>query len=186
MISFPDKNRRLHLLSFSIKSADGKKAERVLAYLAFPEIKHLNAKERETIFMEEIRIVHRFPDRDLALIKFPASNAPFFEIGEMPSPGDFVFSCGNWIGLAPSPTAGQVIRAPAGGDHFLARMPAALGDSGSGVFDREGKLVGISSTATPEGFRNFKEFFQFTSSCSEVPDKTEVERLIAEDRTKFR
>ena len=179
-------HQRIHLITFVGGHGRERPTEERIYFLPFPDPRRLTFDERRQVSLNEIRIVHQFSGQDLALIKLPKSHAPFFEIGETPLRGEWVFASGNGISAAPFSTAGKIVKVADQSGRFLARMPSALGDSGGPIFNGEGKLVGIFSKLTPEGAVRWKGLRWFQNSCCEIPDKSRIEKLISADRSRSR
>lgn len=129
-----------------------------------------------------VRLVHKFPGRDLAIVKFPRSNAPYFaRTTPNKAANSGVFSSGSGISASPSASAGR-IRGAIGPKKLLISMPVSPGDSGGPVFDERGRLLGVLSEAMSNGDRRSFGGRDIQLSTIELPDWAAVDKIIAADR----
>lgn len=187
-IQTPDATRRHHLILTRINSEKNSrtKTDVVLSYIPFPIPRPLGKRDSRLMRISQARVIHRFAGRDLALIKVPASKAPYFKIGKPGPEGDWVFSSGNGLASAPFPSSGKIIRVNKKNTRFLIRMPAAFGDSGGPIFNRKGELVGVFAEGTTIGVKDAPGLRFLQNTQAEIPDRMLLERLIAADRKSLR
>ena len=131
-----------------------------------------------------VRIVHKWPDSDLALIKVPLSDQPHFTLADSPpARGDVLFAPGNPMNEAPRPSAGQLLRLSQKKNSYrlMTSIPVTPGDSGGPAADTLGNLVGVAS----KGYATLNRSWpRFTNSSFIRPKSAELQRLIEEDRRK--
>ncbi len=110
--------------------------------------------------------------KDCGMIRFdPAGrDLAVAELGSMEglSEGDWIISFGHTFGIEKQPFRPPVLRLGRviGLSPSVIRMDAPLssGDSGGGVFDLDGRLIGINSTAGPEPDMNSATTIDFAKS----------------------
>ena len=172
--------QRLHL---SASPKEGKQQSRTIGTVRLVEFPHSKKKIGQSS-LKTISIIHRFPGQDLSLIKLPPSQAPYFEIGETPASGDWLFCSGNGMSGAPSPSAGPMIRIEKNGKSILMQAPATFGDSGSPTFNSQGQLVGILSRTAIGHPQTWKGLRIAQNVFCETLDNSKIEALISADRLK--
>ena len=131
-----------------------------------------------------VRIVSEWPESDLALIKIPVKNSSYFRVAKSPPKvGEVLFTPGNPIAAAPQASAGQVLESSRREESFrlFTSIPLTPGDSGGPAANSGGTLVGVASRGLPEKEGALRSLI---NSSFILPDRAEMERLIAEDRLK--
>ena len=102
-------------------------------------------------------LLRRDASRDLCLLGVPglqASATPLRSRAEL-RVGEIVYAVGNPLGLELSVSAGLVSALPATGEpHIYTNAPLSPGSSGGGLFDADGRLVGITTAVFHYG-QNF-------------------------------
>lgn len=99
----------------------------------------------------QAKVVKLDPKSDLAILKINASKGPlpFSEIGSAESSeiGDLVLAIGNPFGLDQTVTSGIISAKKTIMGAYVIQTDAAIniGNSGGGLFDVEGRLIGINS-----------------------------------------
>ena len=129
-----------------------------------------------------VRIVSEWPESDLALIKIPLKKMRYFEVAKVaPKVGEVLFTPGNPITEMPEASAGQVLESSRREKSFrlFTSVPLTPGDSGGPAADSGGTLVGVASRGLPEKEGALRSLI---NSSFILPDRAEMERLIAEDR----
>lgn len=94
------------------------------------------------------------PDRDLCHLDVPGLAAPSAELAPAPvKTGQRVYAIGAPEGLELTISEGLVssIREFEGSQYIQTSAPISAGSSGGGLFDTEGRLVGITAFFVPEG-----------------------------------
>lgn len=133
-----------------------------------------------THFIQEVRIVKRFPLRDFAIIKIPITEAKFFPIANKWEPEEVAYASGNGISDVPGNSAGHFNHS-IGKNRIIASIPQTQGDSGGPIFNTNGELIGITSMLWPQwGMR--KRFLQNSILIRIHPD--EIKTIIRNDRVK--
>ena len=125
-----------------------------------------------------IRLVHRFPGADLALIHIPhAPTATFQLTPHPPSTDTTVFSYGS--NLSGSASAGKVLQVSPGRRTWklTTSIPLRKGDSGGPVMDPSGRIVAIVSRGQTRPFSK-----QLTATIANGVPSSTVQALIAKDR----
>ena len=131
-----------------------------------------------------VRIVSEWPESDLALIKVPLKNSRYFKLAKSPPKvGEVLFTPGNPITAAAQASAGQVLESSRREQSFrlFTSIPLTPGDSGGPAADTGGTLVGVASRGLPSKEGALRSLI---NSSFILPNKAEMERLIAEDRRK--
>lgn len=99
----------------------------------------------------QAKVIKIDPKSDLAILKISADKMqfPFAEIGSTESAeiGDFVLAIGNPFGLDQTVTNGIISAKKTIMGNYVLQTDAAIniGNSGGGLFDTEGRLVGVNS-----------------------------------------
>lgn len=95
------------------------------------------------------------PNLDLALINVPGAPCPCAKVIDvMPIPGDIVYIVGFPYGMAKVVTSGEVQGRVIiqGIEYVLTTAPARPGNSGGGVFNSRGELIGILVMGDTTGY----------------------------------
>lgn len=92
---------------------------------------------------------------DLALLQLPAGNYPTVEIGDSDAlrAGEGVVAIGAPLGLEQTVSSGEIaaLRQVDGERFIQISVPISRGSSGGGLFDRNGRLVGITTASATMG-----------------------------------
>ena len=129
-----------------------------------------------------VRIVFKWPESDLALIKIPLEKSRYFRVAmSPPKVGEVLFTPGNPIRVAAQASAGQVLESSRREQSYrlFTSIPLTPGDSGGPAADPSGTLVGVASRGLPAKEGALRSLI---NSSFILPKKAEMERLIAEDR----
>ncbi len=126
-----------------------------------------------------VRLVHRFPGADLALIHLPRTPAATFQLAPRPpAPDTTVFSYGS--NLSGSASAGKILQATRHGRtwRLTTSIPLRKGDSGGPVMDPSGRLVAIVSRGRTRPFSK-----QLTATIANGVSPEAVRALVESDRS---
>lgn len=122
--------------------------------------RHVARRGRHQITLRDGRqltseVVARHPDRDLAILKIPATGLPAITVGDSATvrPGQLVFAIGHPIGFRDAVTSGIIVAAgqatttdgPRTGDWLQADVTLLPGNSGGPLVDVAGRVIGIST-----------------------------------------
>ena len=90
------------------------------------------------------------PNHDLALIHADIVGTPHFDLAERVNRGETIYVLGSPLALTNTLTTGMVAKLD--GDETLLDCGVLPGNSGSAVFDEDGKLVGVATAGYIVGF----------------------------------
>lgn len=122
--------------------------------------RHVARRDRHQITLRDGRqfaseVVARHPDRDLAILKIPATGLPAITVGDSATvrPGQLIFAIGHPIGFRDAVTSGIIVAAgqatttegPRTGDWLQADVTLLPGNSGGPLVDVGGRVIGIST-----------------------------------------
>ncbi len=95
------------------------------------------------------------PHLDLALVRIPPGNYPSVQLGDSDAlrAGERVVAIGAPLGLEQTVSSGEVaaLRLMDGERIIQISVPISHGSSGGGLFDRKGRLVGITTASATDG-----------------------------------
>jgi hypothetical protein len=179
ILTSPSDTKRIHVCQLQLQFKDGSTVNLKRYVQAYPWKKlGLEGIPRKAIRPGNIRLVHRFPGRDLALVKIPQKGKNFFKFGKRPAAGAVLFSSGNSQASQPGASSGFVKKITKR-NLMITSMPLAPGDSGGPAMDASGGLVGIVVQGRP-GKLNTVRVLNY-SGIELIPQK-EVAELIRRDR----
>jgi hypothetical protein len=160
-------------------------------FVSYPEGQPLSEENLFLVFLgfhdvqptkKPARVVKRFKNEDLALIKLPFHNKDFFELAPEITTEQPLFMPGNPFSVQSAPAAGNLFKAPdpqKTRQRLRTSIPMAAGDSGGPVLNAQGQLVGVASTGEVSPFKSLRYFLE--SKIARI-DPAELKALIAEDR----
>jgi serine protease Do len=136
-------------------------------------------RKENVIYLSKVE--HRDPKRDLCQLQVPNLAAPAVTLGNSRDlkVGQKVYALGNPKGLEVTLSDGLVsaLRGPDGVDPIIqTTAPISPGSSGGGLFDGEGRLVGITTLQRPDG-----QNLNFALPAEWVAELPERMRLVAEE-----
>ena len=129
---------------------------------------------KENVIYVAKRVEHADASRDICQLEVPNLNAPVVELGAAKElkVGQKVFALGNPKGLEVTLSDGLVsaLRGPDGKEQVIqTTAPISVGSSGGGLFDEEGRMVGIT-TFLARGGQNLN-FAVPAEWVREIPDR---------------
>lgn len=144
-------------------------------------------KDAATVFVRKENVIylskveHRDTKRDLCQLHVPNLSAPAVTLGNSRDlkVGQKVYALGNPKGLEVTLSDGLVsaLRGPDGVDPIIqTTAPISPGSSGGGLFDGEGRLVGITTLQRPDG-----QSLNFALPAEWVAELPERMRLAADE-----